>query len=434
MGYSYALSQLMILSNQEFSNIPECNDAVIVERDTSKIVCKEQAWLYELTKSISPSSEGSGQMQRPWPKYRPRKALWKGGEAFLLTAWDAWKQQLVLLKVPLPIFSLQRVEPKNAKSPDKQGLVQGARALLAIGKDLCRPKPKRLEPPKKDQPKQDNKFDLTRDVTRFRRSFTLQKQLHQIARRHGSDLGYIPDVYEFGESPNCYYSMEFVAGTDWMDWIRNHSDVENLELYGKLIVLLEKVLHGYGVAHCDLAPRNVLVMDGKPVLLDFGIAKTANLPEITVDSAQLGSILMASASQLEDSKNRGFQDDIFSMGRMLWITLARSIPSLEGIVAREEDSGRIEYDAEAVAALFDQYAIPEKFRGVFQSTQKFEFEDISDFRTSFEGLIYLDQPAQQCGEKCQALLALESKLVEIAEILAGIKNSVNKAASDGETK
>lgn len=429
MGYTQSLQNLIGISAQAFAEIPEFGDSrdallTILEPGT-RIQSREQAWLLELCKSLGTTRQMAEEMKRPFPRFLPKKALKRGGEAFLVLAYDQWRENcVVLLKVPLPRFSLAKTEehkidqPQESPEEKKPGIVQGFRAMLGIGKEMCRPnaasRKKQKAEPLYDARK--DRYDDTYSFTRFKRSFILQKQLHDLARRSGGDLGYIPDVYEYTEPPQCFYSMEFVEAVDFLEFIRSHTDEQNLDFFLKLVGFLEKVLHGHGVAHCDLAPRNILVRDNTPVLLDFGIAKAQSLQEITAPGQQMGSVLMSSPTQLSDGRHRGYQDDIFSLGRLLWILLCRRAPSTDYIVAYEVD-GKVQFDGDAVAALFDQTLLPHRFRAIYQATQDFEYEDISDFRNALESLLCLRPQQLTCLEKCKYVIEIEAKLQELSGIL-----------------
>lgn len=424
----------MSISAQAFSEIlefGEAKDALLTTYEpATRIKSREQAWLLELCKSLGISKQVSEEMKRPYPRFLPKRSLKRGGEAFLVLAYDQWRNsETVLLKVPLPRFTLDkteehRIDPAPAPGPVRESkqaepaVVKGFSAMMAIAKQMCSPGVARKKKEKAEPlyEARKDRYDNTYSFTRFKRSFILQKQLHDLSRREGGDLGYIPNVYEYTEPPFCFYSMEFIEASDFLDFVKSHSDEENFLFFLRLVEFIEKVLHGYGVAHCDLAPRNILVRNSLPIILDFGIAKAANLADITAPGQQMGSVLMSSPTQLTEGRHRGYQDDIFSLGRLLWILLCRRIPSTDYIVAREVD-GKIEFDHEAVSALFDVTALPTKFRDIYRATQEFEYEDISDFRSALEGLLCLKPQSITCQEKCKYVIEIEARLQKLSEIL-----------------
>lgn len=429
MGYDFALDCLNKLTDRDFRAIPPCEREVVTQKELNRIATREQAWLYELCRDISPGKEDSAAAGRVYPQYIPEVSVKIGGEALLIRTWDQWRNKSVMLKIPRPSFrhQTQRVN-KQEVSPK---IERGAQKLLSVARGLYR----RLEPPKKgaggiaEFPKMSPAERIAADkkerevaesvhYTRFHRSWLVQEQLHRRAQKidRGSRYGYIPKTYEFGWHPKCFFSMEWIDGQDYISYIREHTDEENLDLFVRLVIFVEKVLHEMGVAHCDLAPRNVLVVTGIPVLLDYGIIKGTTLEEITLADSQLGSISFSSPGQLAVSRERGFVDDIFSLGRILWVTCTRRQPALESILV-EYDDGKVIYDQEAVAGLFDEFSIPEKFRGIFKLTQGGGYTDISEFRADLEGLYFQDRGSTVCKDSCGELLLLKDKIEKIAEAI-----------------
>ncbi|MDQ1537392.1 MAG: hypothetical protein QOE58_1785 [Actinomycetota bacterium] len=62
-----------------------------------------------------------------------------------------------------------------------------------------------------------------------------------------------------------------------------------------------KAIHGAGVIHRDLKPANVLVLDGDPVVIDFGIAHVADDVRLTVTGLVMGTPGYLSPEVLEGS-------------------------------------------------------------------------------------------------------------------------------------
>lgn len=135
-----------------------------------------------------------------------------------------------------------------------------------------------------------------------------------------------------------------------------------------LITICEAVAHAHGrlVVHCDLKPSNILVLaDGRPCLLDFGIARILG----EADRGQPSSI-----SQRARAFTPGFASpeqeaggavstasDIYSLGRLLehllaWAGIAVD-PELHAVIARAtapEPGARYE-SAAALAAELKRY-------------------------------------------------------------------------------
>jgi tRNA A-37 threonylcarbamoyl transferase component Bud32 len=444
--YHEKLIQLMTLSDEEYEEIPECRKEVITERDTTLIQSGEQRWLFDLCRSISPSKEVSGKAGRPYPRYISKKSVKIGGEGFLLTAWDMWRRGIVvMLKIPLPVFSTEkkkeeaeRAERKDNPGPQTSKIVRGSKAMLEVGKDIYRPpsrkvsrKLKAIKPVRRKKP---SNLEFSQDVRRFKHSYMLQQQIQRfiVERQNKNHLppvgfplpGYVPDAYDFGGVPCCYFSQEYIEnGIPLIEYVRTHSDDDNLKIFLKIVELIELKIHGYGVAHCDLAPRNLEVVrsattgEDVPVLYDFGIAKAEQLPDITMPTSQLGSILYSSGEQMRDSQHRGYLDDIHSLAKILWVIVTRNLPSLEGVLVRIGKDGKRRYDEDTVNGKFDRAELPEEFRPIFDKALTFGYKDISEFRGDLQEIIYFKKMERIQQAPCPGTDDLQKILVFLEELL-----------------
>ncbi|HEY8077886.1 MAG TPA: serine/threonine-protein kinase, partial [Labilithrix sp.] len=88
--------------------------------------------------------------------------------------------------------------------------------------------------------------------------------------------------------------------------------------------------HEAGVAHRDLKPTNVMIAkDGRPKLIDFGVAKSA-APALTLDGAIVGSHGYMSPEQLRGGFAVGPAADAYGLGCVLFRALAGRTP-FEGV-------------------------------------------------------------------------------------------------------
>lgn len=132
-------------------------------------------------------------------------------------------------------------------------------------------------------------------------------------------LAHVARLYDGGTTPDGhpYLVMEYVDGVSVDQWC----DERQLGLEARLRVFLEvcaivQSAHERLVLHCDLKPSNVLVLaDGQPVLLDFGLARLLSEARDQRDS---GYCTPAYASpELIRGEGVGTASDVYGLGVML---------------------------------------------------------------------------------------------------------------------
>ncbi|MER5645638.1 protein kinase [Streptosporangium sp. NPDC002524] len=75
-------------------------------------------------------------------------------------------------------------------------------------------------------------------------------------------------------------------------------------------------VHAAGVVHRDLKPANVILTDGEPVVIDFGIASALDSPSVTASGAVLGTPGYLAPEVLEGAE-AGPEADVFALGATL---------------------------------------------------------------------------------------------------------------------
>lgn len=121
--------------------------------------------------------------------------------------------------------------------------------------------------------------------------------------------------------------MEYVAGRPLGDFIAtgDHSLDQILEIASQLAEALQRA-HSAGVVHRDLKPANVVMdADGRPRILDFGLAKIEGAAKLTQTGSTVGTMAYVSPEQLQ-GRNVDHRADLFSLGVLLYEMIAGRLP------------------------------------------------------------------------------------------------------------
>jgi len=150
----------------------------------------------------------------------------------------------------------------------------------------------------------------------------------------------IARVLDVGESVTTtglaqpWIAMEYVEGQQLIVYA-----VESgLDLQGRLRLMLAvcqavQHAHAHGVVHRDLKPNNILVRaDGRPVLLDFGVARLLAGDDrpaelLTRTGLLLGTPQYMSPEQVQaDPAGVGPESDVYSLGIILYELISGQLP------------------------------------------------------------------------------------------------------------
>jgi WD40 repeat protein len=152
----------------------------------------------------------------------------------------------------------------------------------------------------------------------------------------------LAQVYEAGvaESGQPFFAMELITGVS----PDQYSHEQALDVHGRLELLArvcDAVQHAHerGVIHRDLKPGNILVeMSGQPKVLDFGVARAADLGLTASGGRTEAGQLIGTLSYMSPEQAAGDpsaidrRGDVYALGVILYELLAHRLPySLDGL-------------------------------------------------------------------------------------------------------
>lgn len=157
-----------------------------------------------------------------------------------------------------------------------------------------------------------------------------QKQIEQFKQEARAiaqiNHPFITQIFDISESPDNYFTMEYVFG----ETLKHH--IQNSEwTFDKIAEFIEKcaialnVVHNQGIIHRDLKPANIIVDKKKnPKIMDFGLAQGINVAK--KDSGFMGTPSYASPEQAHGKKTITKHSDIYSLGAVLYESLCKRAP------------------------------------------------------------------------------------------------------------
>jgi serine/threonine-protein kinase len=144
-----------------------------------------------------------------------------------------------------------------------------------------------------------------------------------------------------GEGDALWYAMELVEGPSLSAGRGRVHGAEEAARLGEALADALAYSHAKGVLHRDVKPENVLLApDGRPKLMDFGIAKSEDSSVRTKTGFLVGSPAYVSPEQLSGTSLDG-RTDVYSLGTTLFELLAGRLPfrshGIEDLARRLDD-------------------------------------------------------------------------------------------------
>ena len=173
-----------------------------------------------------------------------------------------------------------------------------------------------------------------------------QKYAKKFAKEaiHLSKLNHqnIVRVAESFESNNTsYYVMEYLDGDCLDNYVMNNHGLPEYEAikYIRQIGAALTYMHSHELLHMDVKPKNVMLKDGRCVLIDFGLAKQYDEHGQPESSTGLGAGTAGYAplEQMYYSDDKGFAPtiDVYALGATLFKMLTSKTPPPASVVLNE---------------------------------------------------------------------------------------------------
>ncbi|MEJ2866801.1 serine/threonine-protein kinase [Actinomycetospora sp. OC33-EN08] len=128
-------------------------------------------------------------------------------------------------------------------------------------------------------------------------------------------------VHDVGSSPHgVYVVMELLEGRTWADLLVAHGRVAEQEAarVGAAVASALAYAHEQGVVHRDVGPANIMLLaDGTPKLMDFGIARLGDRGGLTETGHVVGTAAYMSPEQVRGEDLDG-RSDVYSLGCTLY--------------------------------------------------------------------------------------------------------------------
>ncbi|MEX1143203.1 MAG: protein kinase [Anaerolineales bacterium] len=144
-----------------------------------------------------------------------------------------------------------------------------------------------------------------------------------------TDSDYFPKVFQFEELPDNRFVIfeEYIEGEPLASCMHRFYDPKSALALIRNLVFGMKLMWGNRIVHRDLKPDNVIIRpDGRPVIIDLGVARMLDKEGLTGDSGAPFTASYASLEQLRYSPTENeIRTDQFPLGIMLLQLLLKGV-------------------------------------------------------------------------------------------------------------
>lgn len=168
-------------------------------------------------------------------------------------------------------------------------------------------------------------------VERFRREIRLASRL-----KHPNIL---PVLFSSETADFAYYAMPRVKGETLKAFLKKTGRMGVVEAGAWLCDLASALAHAHerGVAHRDIKPSNIMIAKGRPLILDFGLARAlaaADGSTLTVSGEIIGSPQYLAPEQAAGDGELDHRCDVYNWG-LLGYELLAGTPAFDGESVQE---------------------------------------------------------------------------------------------------
>ena len=136
-------------------------------------------------------------------------------------------------------------------------------------------------------------------------------------------------IYDLCEDAGLrFITMEYIEGEDLNKYVKRCGKLpihETVEIMLQVCRALEAA-HGEGVIHRDLKPQNIIRQNnGRVLVMDFGLARSAETESLTVAGTLLGTMRYMSPEQA-NGRALDLRSDLFTLGIIFYELLTNKTP------------------------------------------------------------------------------------------------------------